>query len=392
MNGIQEVSGSIPLISTILGNREKLVLIFKTSFFFFPMQVSISDATLVSLIQGVLIFQSAPFSCPKGCTSMEEMTVFDYYYGGESEQFAFYRIPRQLVTGSYFKNLSTDAKLLYGLLLDRMSLSMKNGWYDEQGRVYIYYPLEEIQEALCCSHGKAVRLFAELDTGKGIGLIERIRQGQGKPARIYVKQFTTRAVPPTPVQSEPPGSPETEHQEVSKPEVLTSQNETSRSSKTGSQEVPKWNGSYIDINNTYKSQLNQSIYQSGPPPENGGRWMDRQTCRERIRSNIDYDWLATQRKDYEMEEIDELVALIADTVCSTKSAVKIGGDEIPIEEVRQRFLSLDSSNIEYVLDRLHETTTKIHNIHAYLLAALYRSPTTTNHFYRAEVQHDLYGT
>ena len=80
---------------------------------------------------------------------MEEQTFFDYYYGGESEQFAFYRIPRQLVTGSYFKNLSTDAKLLYGLLLDRMSLSMKNGWYDEQGRVYIYYPLDEIQEALC---------------------------------------------------------------------------------------------------------------------------------------------------------------------------------------------------------------------------------------------------
>ena len=76
---------------------------------------------------------------------MEEQTFFDYYYGGESEQFAFYRIPRQLVTGSYFKNLSTDAKLLYGLLLDRMSLSMKNGWYDEQGRVYIYYPLDEIQ-------------------------------------------------------------------------------------------------------------------------------------------------------------------------------------------------------------------------------------------------------
>lgn len=324
---------------------------------------------------------------------MEEQTFFDYYYGGESEQFAFYRIPRQLVTGSYFKNLSTDAKLLYGLLLDRMSLSMKNGWYDEQGRVYIYYPLDEIQEALCCSHGKAVRLFAELDTGKGIGLIERIRQGQGKPARIYVKQFATRAVPPhPPAEPEPPGLPEMECQEVSKPDVLTSQNETSRSSKMGSQEVPKLNGSYIDINNTYKSQLNQSIYPSGPPPESGGRWMDRQTCRERIKSNIDYDWLATQRKDYEMEEIDELVALIADTVCSTKPTVKIGGDEIPIEEVRQRFLSLDSSHIEYVLERLRETTTKIYNIHAYLLAALYRSPTTTSHFYRAEVQHDMYGT
>ena len=92
---------------------------------------------------------------------MEEQTFFDYYYGGESEQFAFYRIPRQLVTGSYFKNLSTDAKLLYGLLLDRMSLSMKNGWYDEQGRVYIYYPLDEIQEALCCSHGDVKRVGFE---------------------------------------------------------------------------------------------------------------------------------------------------------------------------------------------------------------------------------------
>ena len=92
---------------------------------------------------------------------MEEQTFFDYYYGGESEQFAFYRIPRQLVTGSYFRNLSTDAKLLYGLLLDRMSLSMKNGWYDEQGRVYIYYPLDEIQEALCCSHGNDKRVVFE---------------------------------------------------------------------------------------------------------------------------------------------------------------------------------------------------------------------------------------
>lgn len=76
---------------------------------------------------------------------MEHETSFDYYYGGESEQLAFYRIPRQLVTGDYFKRLSTDAKLLYGLMLDRMGLSAKNDWYDEQGRVFIYYTLEEIQ-------------------------------------------------------------------------------------------------------------------------------------------------------------------------------------------------------------------------------------------------------
>lgn len=124
---------------------------------------------------------------------------FDYYYGDESNQFAFYRIPRQLITGEAFKKLSTDAKLLYGLLLDRMGLSAKNGWYDDMGRVFIYYTLDEIQEDLDCGHEKAVRLLAELDTGKkGFGLIERVKQGQGRPAKIYVKRFTTRAIPPQP--------------------------------------------------------------------------------------------------------------------------------------------------------------------------------------------------
>ena len=114
---------------------------------------------------------------------------FDYYYGDESNQFAFYRIPRQLITGEAFKKLSTDAKLLYGLLLDRMGLSAKNGWYDDMGRVFIYYTLDEIQEDLNCGHEKAVRLLAELDTGKkGFGLIERVKQGQGRPTKIYAKK------------------------------------------------------------------------------------------------------------------------------------------------------------------------------------------------------------
>ena len=95
--------------------------------------------------------------------------------------------------------MSTDAKLLYGLLLDRMGLSAKNGWYDDMGRVFIYYTLDEIQEDLNCGHEKAVRLLAELDTGKkGFGLIERVKQGQGRPTKIYVKRFTTRAIPPQP--------------------------------------------------------------------------------------------------------------------------------------------------------------------------------------------------
>ncbi len=104
-----------------------------------------------------------PFS--KEVPNMNNDAAFDYYYGDESEQFSFYRIPRQLVIGERFKGLSTDAKLLYGLLLDRMGLSAKNGWYDEKRRVYIFYTLNEIQEDMNCGHEKAVKLLAELDMG-----------------------------------------------------------------------------------------------------------------------------------------------------------------------------------------------------------------------------------
>ena len=112
-----------------------------------------------------------------------------YFYGHEAEQYAFYRIPKTLISDPRFRNISIDAKLLYGLMLDRMSLSVKNEWIDDFGRVYIYFVLDEIQDLLQCGHEKAVKLLAELDSEKGIGLIERVKRGQGKPTIIYVKQF-----------------------------------------------------------------------------------------------------------------------------------------------------------------------------------------------------------
>ena len=114
---------------------------------------------------------------------------FNYYYGKEADQFTFYRIPKLLFTDTHFKGLSNDAKLLYGLMLDRMSLSIKNGWQDDQNRTYIIYTVEQIAEDLGCGKDKAVKVSGELDTIKGIGLIEKVKRGLGKPDIIYVKSF-----------------------------------------------------------------------------------------------------------------------------------------------------------------------------------------------------------
>lgn len=191
---------------------------------------------------------------------------FDDYYGDESNQFSFYRIPRQLITGSDLKRLSTDVKLLYGLLLDRMGLSAKNGWYDDAGRVFIYYTLDEIQEDLNCGHDKAVKLLAELDKGKGFGLIERVKQGQGRPAKIYVKRFTTRAAPLPPPEPEPVPPP--------------------RLPIPGSLDFGKSDANYIKSNQTDLIQLDPSIYPPSPPPGLG--LMDRYERQKEVKENIEY--------------------------------------------------------------------------------------------------------
>lgn len=149
---------------------------------------------------------------------MPDKAFSNYFYGDEATQFTYFRIPCQLI-----KHLSTDSKLLYGLLLDRMSLSIKNGWYDDTGRVYIYYTVNEICEVLTCGRDKAMKLLAELDTKKGVGLIERVRQGQGKPTRIYVKRFTTQELPPRAEKKpEPPASPpDVDFDDVQKSRIST---------------------------------------------------------------------------------------------------------------------------------------------------------------------------
>lgn len=313
---------------------------------------------------------------------VSEIILSDYFYGDESEQFIYFRIPRLLITSPRFKHLSTDAKLLYGMLLDRMSLSAKNNWYDEDGRVYIYYTVEEICGDMNCGRDKAMKLLAELDTGKGVGLIERIKQGQGKPTKIYVKRFTTRAVPPpAPPESDPfMPIPEVDFSDVQKSEKPTSRGRKSRLAEVEKSDPNHTNRSHPDF-----SHPDPSISPRYPPyGEMDG--IDRNQIREELKENIDYEHLRSQCP---YDDVESLLELMVDVVSSTASTIRIGGEVLPLGPVKERFRQLDSSHIEYVIDSLKQTTTKINNIRAYLLTVLYNAPVTIGPYYSAAVRHDF---
>lgn len=314
---------------------------------------------------------------------MPEAAISEYFYGDEAEQFIYFRIPRQLITDPRFKHLSTDAKLLYGMLLDRMSLSVKNGWYDEDGRVYIYYTVEEICGDMNCGRDKAMKMLADLDTKKGVGLIRRVRQGQGKPTKLYVKRFTTGAVPSQPAPPEQP--PFTPFSGVDFSGVQKSISPTSASRESRRVGVEKTDPNYTNQNQTDFSYPDPSIYPPSPPA-GGGSEMERYEQREQIKANIDYDYLSRQCP---YDDVESLLELIVDVVSSTASTIRIGKEVLPAETVKRRFLQLDSSHIEYVIDSLKQTTTKINNIRAYLLTALYNAPVTIGPYYSAAVRHDF---
>ena len=116
-----------------------------------------------------------------------------------------------------------------------------------------------------------------------------------------------------------------------------------------------------------------------------------ESYRALILENIEYDVLS-QNTQLDKDRLDELVELMVDTVCSNREMIRVAGDDYPAEVVRSRFLKLNASHIEYVLDRMRENTTYVRNIKKYLLAALYNAPVTMDSYYTSLVSHDLYGS
>lgn len=328
------------------------------------------------------------------------MTIqFDYFYGNAAEQFAFYRIPKVLFKDAAFQNISTDAKVLYGLMLDRMSLSVKNRWFDEKNRVYIIYTIEDIMEDLHCADQKAGKLLSELDTKKGVGLIERIRQGLGKPNIIYVKNF----IFPSQIQNRE--NHDSENVNITNQEPLNSQVKKSDNHTSGfvNCDIPEQrksqtnNTEYNDTenNDTENNDIEIISYPTPSPfptKKNAKepdmiRWMEERKDYERlIKENIDYDII---EKDYGSAWLDEIVALMVDVVCSRKPTIRINKQNYPQEVVKSRFLKIDSTHIEYIYLSLKDNTSNVRNIRAFLITTIFRSFETADNWYAAKVNHDM---
>ncbi|MDE7260724.1 MAG: replication initiator protein A [Oscillospiraceae bacterium] len=317
----------------------------------------------------------------------------DYYYGSEAEQYSFYRIPKVLLTDPRYKNVSIEAKVLYGLLLDRMGLSVKNGWMDGDRRVYIYFTQEDAMEMMDCGHNKAVRLFADLEL---TGLIERKRQGQGRPTRIYVKNFilppdqSPEPEPPSPPEdSQTSGFGKSDRPVVREKDVLTSDFGKSALPETGGLDFPKRDANKTEKNNTELNDTDPSILPPTPvapvrppagKPKGRMRMDEMDRYRELIKENIDYDLLLTEHP-YDEETLEGYVELMAEVCCSRRDLIRIAGDEVAAGVVKSRFLKLNHEHIAYVLESLSRNTTLIKNIKAYTLAALYNAPTTISQYY-----------
>jgi hypothetical protein len=334
---------------------------------------------------------------------MNNTLNLDYYYGLEAEQFTFYRIPRLLIKDERFKDLSNDAKLLYGL-------SMKSGWVDEQNRAYIIYSIDGIMEDLGCGNQKATKVLSELDSQKGIGLIEKVRRGLGKPDIIYVKNFasikSTNRDEKTPETQENTQRCEnhtsrnvkTTFQEMGKSHSQKCENHTSRNVKITFPEMWKSHANYNYNNNTEYNNINNNIYNNIYPinhiNQSESEQMideidDSKAYIEIIKENLDYEHHMRNDDDGKRCLFVELYETICDVVCHKRRQIRIGGEDYPYETVREKFLQLRDSHLEYVIACMKNTTKKIANIKQYMITALYNSLNTINHYYQQEVNYDM---
>ena len=272
------------------------------------------------------------------------------------------------------KSLSLKAKGLLSLML-----SLPEEWdYTTKGLARI---CKDGVDSICAG----VRELEE----HGYVIRQRVRNPNGQLGAI---EYTILEQPRPPEPK--PEKPERENPVLDNPEQALpvlgepeqenpAQLNTNRSSKEKSKK---------DLSSTEGSNPILSSPQTprGSDRKGRDRMRERESYRELILENIEYDCLI-QNHRLDRDRLDELVELMVDTVCSNREMIRIAGDDYPAEVVKSRFLKLNSSHIEYVLDRMRENTTYVRNIKKYLLAALYNAPATIDSYYTSLVSHDMYG-
>ena len=371
---------------------------------------------------------------------MAEKNMFDYFYGSQSEQFSFFRLPKIIVRDEKFKKISSDAKILYGIMLDRMSLSRENHWVDDQNRVYIIFTLNEVMKEFECCKRKAVSLMAELDSKSGIGLIEKKKQGLGRPDLIYLKNFivpmdyskltTSEETVEESVgkvlhlksgkemhlqdgkdvhiqdskEMHPKDSKEmhiqdgkdVHLQEGKETHLQEGKNMHFQSGKEmhlqDSKDVHLQSGMGVQPNNTNNNNTDSTDTESINPinlnnNEDGSDMID--LYRRIVKQNICYDSLYENVSIMKRRMLDEIVELMVEVLVVNRKSMRIAGAEYPYPLVKSRFMCIGQDHVEYVLDCLDQTSTKIGNVKAYILTSLFNATATIDTYYTSLVHHDM---
>ena len=403
-------------------------------------------------------------------TASASSVRLDYFYGNEVKTGTFFRVPKVFETNEVYRAVSLEVKYLYSLMLDRVSISTRNGWLDE-GRVFIYFTLEEVRKCIRAGKNKAVKALHDMET---LGLIQRKKQGQGKPTRIFLKNIIEEkaepsnhdktentasaetkevvdeipaqisetaengngqgesAVMPSAAVNEEPVAAQDEKWDTPAPVSDSVSNEeatardckiqtpadctgnvpafgdkcaqnrpneggqtacsgTSRGLKTGSQDFPNQDTNYNKRNKNKKNNTDSKNINLSPPTPSPRRITlppvtreeieeERRECREFVKESIGYDLLLHEYPG-SVRTIDGYVELITEALCNEGPYIRIGQQEYTVYEVRERFYQLSHEHICYVLDCMKNTSTKIFNMRAYTLTALFNAPLTVDQYY-----------